>query len=99
MELVIWGVGKRGKIAADFVGRHNVKAFVDSNPVLVGERCYGIPIITLDQYIDVYLVYPLLISPLYNQEIIKELREKILIRILYKLYYYSGRKCIKLLKK
>lgn len=76
MEFVIWGLGKRGKIAAEFIGHQYVKAFIDSDRMLQGTEYYGIPVIAFEQYLDSYKSCILLVSPYEDAEIIEILEGK-----------------------
>lgn len=76
VQFVIWGIGNRGKIAAEFIGYQYIKAFVDSNEMLQGIKYKGLPIIDIEQYMDRYRNCLLLVSPYEDAEIVNILKKK-----------------------
>lgn len=76
LNYVIWGIGKRGKIAAEFIGYQYIKAFIDSNVMLQETEYNGIPVIDFEQYFDRYSNCLLLVSPYENEEIVNFLSRK-----------------------
>lgn len=76
MDFVIWGAGKRGKIAAAFIGYQHIKAFIDSEKMLWGTKYNGIPVISIDQYLERYRDYLIIVSPYQYAEIIDSLNQK-----------------------
>ncbi len=76
MKFVIWGLGIRGKRIADIIGIRNIKAFLDFNTALADMEYCGVPIITIEEYVDLYMQYALIISPIENREIVKILEER-----------------------
>lgn len=76
LNFVIWGIGKRGKIAAEFIGYQYIKAFIDSNVMLQGTDYNGIPVIDIEQYFDRYSNCFLLVSPYEKEEIVNILNRK-----------------------
>ena len=54
MEYIIWGCGNRGRVLALMLGKNNVSAFVDKDDKLIGTKVYGIPVISFDNYLEIY---------------------------------------------
>lgn len=76
MKIVIWGVGIRGKRLFSKLRPGEVLAFIDNDPNKVGSKYEGISIISLEQYIENYSDYFILISLLKPDEVICQLNEK-----------------------
>lgn len=73
MKFVIWGAGFRGKLFVDVLGEENVIAFIDRNRK--NNYITNKNIISLEEYIKKYKEYIIVISPLYDREIIMELEK------------------------
>lgn len=80
MKIVIWGVGTRGKRIFSRLRPGEVLAFIDNDPNKVGEKYKGINIISLEQYIENYSDYFILISLLKTEEVICQLDKKGIIK-------------------
>ena len=76
MEIIIWGVGLRGKRIYSKLQKEDVVAFIDSDVTKVGEEYDGKKIIDLEEYIEKYLDYFILITPKKSKEIKKQLQDK-----------------------
>lgn len=75
MKIVIWGIGTRGKRIFSRLMPGEVVAFIDSDKEKIGLTYEGIEIISLEQYIENYSKYFILISLLRPEAVIKQLRE------------------------
>ncbi len=76
MKIVIWGVGTRGKRIFSKLRAGEVLAFIDNDPNKVGGEYEGISIISLEQYIQNYSDYFILISLVAPEEVVCQLNER-----------------------
>lgn len=76
MKIVIWGAGDMGQRVISYLGTDNVVAYIDSDIEKVGTLYKGISVISIDEYIEKYNKFPILISALDCEEIEVVLKEK-----------------------
>lgn len=70
MKYVIWGNGKRGRIAIELIGRNHILAIVDQNIEFCEKTYLGIPIIHPGKLTEEYRRNPIIITPRgYEEEI------------------------------
>lgn len=69
MKFVIYGAGYRGKKILESMGCENVVAFIEKDSSKIGKRMEDIPVIDLQQYINSYQEYYIIISPAYDTTI------------------------------
>lgn len=75
-KFLIWGAGERGKIIAECIGQDRVVAYIDKDETKQGGTYLGYPIISLEEYQEKYSAYFIIVTPIYNEEIIvNELHE------------------------
>ncbi|TYZ27918.1 DUF115 domain-containing protein [Selenomonas caprae] len=67
LEFVVWGAGLRGKRLHGLLGQRIV-AFIDKNHKVM-DSLEGIPVISFERYQKDYAGYPIIVSPLYADEI------------------------------
>ena len=80
MKIVIWGAGIRGKRIYSKLREEDVIAFIDIDKDKIGAEYCGKKIITLDEYIEQYAEYFILITPRKSEEIKRWLDEKNIVR-------------------
>lgn len=73
MKIVIWGLGTRGKRIFSRLRPGEVVAFIDNDPQKVGIDYEGVPVVDLEQYIQEYSRYFILISLLKPEDVINQL--------------------------
>lgn len=76
MKIVIWGAGVRGKRLVGLLEPGTVMAIIDNDPGKIGTQYINCPIISLDEYVEKYTAYFILISPLRPEDIIYQLEER-----------------------
>lgn len=76
MKIVIWGAGVRGKRLAGLLEPGMVVAIIDNDPQKIGTVYLSYPIISLEEYIENYSEYFILISLLRPGDIIYQLEER-----------------------
>lgn len=69
IELVVWGVGERGRRLKKLIG-DKIIAFIDQDYQSISSF-EGIPVISFTDYIEKYYCCPIIVSPLINQTILK----------------------------
>lgn len=67
LKFVVWGAGLRGKRLHGLLGQRIV-AFIDKNHKVM-DSLEGIPVISFERYQKDYAGYPIIVSPLYADEI------------------------------
>lgn len=72
LSYVVWGTGKRGTNIYKYI-KTEVKAFIESDKRKVGQDFDGIPIISFENYRELYKDYLIIVSPYNDDEIIKML--------------------------
>lgn len=87
MRIVIWGAGTRGKRIFSRLQPGEVLAFIDNDPDKIGTDYQGTAIIDLEQYIENFSEYFILVSLLKPEEVICQLNK----RGIYK--YFDSRNC------
>lgn len=85
-KYVVWGVGHRGRLLYELLGRERIIAFIDSNPEKVGKTYEGCPIIDYNTYKEKYMSYVLIISIAFGGGVTKLLEED-------NIFYFSVEKC------
>lgn len=68
MKYIIWGAGRRGKWANNFVGSENVVAFIDGNKQRIGQEYCGKKIITFEEAREKYDDCVIIITPLQGSD-------------------------------
>ncbi len=76
MRIVIWGLGTRGKRIYSRLRSEEVVAFIDNDPSKIGTSYEGIAVVSLDQYIENYSEYFILISLLRPESVAVQLEER-----------------------
>jgi hypothetical protein len=76
MKIVIWGAGIRGKRIYSKLQTEDVVAFIDTDKDKIGTEYCGKRVITLEEYIEQYAEYFILITPRKSEEIKEWLDEK-----------------------
>lgn len=76
MKIVIWGLGTRGKRIFSRLRPGEVVAFIDNDPDKVGESYENTAVISLEQYIESYSNYFILVSLLRPDDVICQLNER-----------------------
>lgn len=76
MEFIIYGAGYRGERLLRCLGSDRVKAFIDSDPNKQRHEFCNRPIISMEQYGNSYLIFPIIISPSNSTSIRKVLDRK-----------------------
>lgn len=76
MKVVIWGVGVRGKRLIGLLEPGMVVAFIDNDQDKVGTQYMNCPIISLEEYIQNYSEYFILISLRRPEDIILQLEDR-----------------------
>lgn len=71
LKYVIWGAGKRGKRIFRYVGAEDVQAFIDNEESKIGNKYLGKKIISYEEYKNEYLDCYIIISCIYENEIIE----------------------------
>lgn len=76
-KYVLFGAGIVGTGAINYIGKENVIAVIDNNKALVGTLFEGVPVISLEDYIDKYSNLQILISiqTYHYYEVLEQLRE------------------------
>ncbi len=75
MKYIIWGAGRRGKWAIQFLDKKNVLAFIDSNPERIGDKFCGKTIISFEEAQKKYDDYLIVLTPLEESEKIAQYLE------------------------
>lgn len=75
MPIIIWGIGERGKRIYSRLSKEAVIAFIDSDSAKVGTVYDGKRIINLNEYIEKFSEYFILLSPWKTEEIKVKLQE------------------------
>lgn len=75
MKIVIWGAGRRGIRIATRLREEEVVAFIDSDRIKIGKVCNGKKVISIEEYIEKYSKYFILISPIKSEGIKRILHE------------------------
>lgn len=70
---ICFGAGLIGRLAMKEYGKDNIAYFVDNNSSIVGKKIDGIEIINVEKLEEVYQNEELIITTLYNREIIEQL--------------------------
>ena len=68
MKYIIWGAGRRGKWAIQFLGEEKVLAFIDGNSDRIGQNFCGKKIISWETAQKIYKDYIVIISSLEGSE-------------------------------
>lgn len=68
MKYIIWGAGRRGKWAIQFLGEEKVLAFIDGNSDRIGQNFCGKKIVSWETAKKIYKDYIVIISPLEASE-------------------------------
>jgi Protein of unknown function DUF115. len=76
MKIIIWGVGERGKRIFSRLKPEEVIAFIDNDEKKIGKKFKGKEIISLQEYLDYYSHYFILISLLRPDAVKRQLEEK-----------------------
>lgn len=76
MKIVIWGAGQRGKRIFSRLKPGEVLAFIDNDSRKVGSKYMGVSIISLEEYLERYSAYFILISLFKPEEVICQLNER-----------------------
>lgn len=76
IKFVIWGAGFRGKNMLYYMPHERIAAFIEMDNSLIGTNIEGIPVITLEEYREKYINYPIIITPALYQDDIKKTLEK-----------------------
>ena len=69
-KFVIWGCGVKGKRVINFFNKEDILAFIDSNVNLQGKLYEEIPIISFEQYQNMYKDSVIIITPEKSKEIV-----------------------------
>lgn len=69
MKYVIYGAGFRGKNLCNYIGTDNILAFIDLNEEKQGKEYCGKPVISINQYIETYFKYFIIITPAFCNNI------------------------------
>ena len=72
IELVVWGAGRRGERLRQLLG-NKILAFIDKEHSL-STNLGDIPIISFEEYKKRFWGCPIVVSPLFNQEILEVLQ-------------------------
>lgn len=75
MKYIIWGAGRRGKWAIQFLGEENVLAFIDGNEKRIGQDFCGKKIISLKTAEELYKDYIIVLTPLEGSDEIQDYLE------------------------
>lgn len=77
MKYIIWGAGRRGKWAIQFLGEENVLAFIDGNEKRIGQDFCGKKIISLKTAEELYKDYIIVLTPLEGSDEIQDYLESV----------------------
>lgn len=75
-EVILFGAAKMGKINIDLFKKNKVRvlAIVDNDPIKVGEKIKGVPIIGIPRLLSYQKSTPIVITSIYDEEISKQLK-------------------------
>lgn len=76
MKYVIYGAGYRGKRLFNYIGGDKVAAFIDTDKKKQGKEYCGKPVISLDEYKQLYISCFIIITPVSNDKIQEFLEEQ-----------------------
>ncbi len=63
VKFALYGAGNRGRREMDMIGKNNISFFVDSSLEKIGKECYGIPVISPQDYAKISDDYVCVITP------------------------------------
>lgn len=75
MKMILWGAGEMSRRVLPYIGKENVVAIIDSNIEKIGTLYMEIPVISLEEYNEMYSNLPILITPFAEKEIENELKK------------------------
>lgn len=69
MKYVIYGAGFRGKNLCNYIGVNNILAFIDLDKEKQGKEYCGRPVISLNEYMESYFKYFIIITPAFSNNV------------------------------
>lgn len=88
-KYILFGCGKIGKEAVDYLGKENVCCFVDNNPERIGTDICGKRVISFDDLKKVYSDYTIVITASMNTSSVYEIKEQLESNNIYEYLYFD----------
>lgn len=85
-KFVVWGIGHRGRILYELLGKDRIIAFIDSNPEKIGKMYEDCPIIDYKTYKERYKSFSIIVSITFGGGVTELLERE-------QLFYFHVEKC------